>query len=187
MCENVSLPRNREADWTQILKVSLEVSVEGRLLALIHSPAAPPQRPALSSPLPSTFPSPPSTWSTRSASCLAPRLRPAAASPWKASSQGGVHQRWLFSGPRLGRSALPVSCFRRQRLWKGVAGCSRLTAAQTCDLTLAFRDPLGRYRARVRGYVSNLTSAWTVSSWFQPLTDSETPDSSCCVCSSVPV
>lgn len=54
-----------------------------------------------------------------------------------------------------------------------MAGCSQLTAAQTCNLTLAFQDPFQQYQARLRAYVSNLTSHWTVSSWFQPLTDSE--------------
>lgn len=74
---------------------------------------------------------------------------------------------------RLGPSTLPVSCLRSRHLWKRVAGCSQLTAAQTCNLTLALEEPFGIYQARVRGYVSNLTSPWTVSSWFQPLTDSE--------------
>nr|CAD67764.1 class II cytokine receptor CRFB3 [Tetraodon nigroviridis]CAD79445.1 cytokine receptor CRFB3 [Tetraodon nigroviridis] len=59
----------------------------------------------------------------------------------------------------------------RQRRWKPVAACSQLTAAQTCNLAQAFRDPFGQYQARVRAFVSNLTSPWTVSSWFQPLTD----------------
>lgn len=68
---------------------------------------------------------------------------------------------------------LCVSCLRRKRLWMPVAACSRLTAGQTCNLTQAFEDPFDQYRARVRGFVSNLTSHWTVSTWFQPLTDSE--------------
>ncbi|XP_056910082.1 interferon alpha/beta receptor 2-like isoform X2 [Takifugu flavidus] len=60
---------------------------------------------------------------------------------------------------------------RRKRLWTPVAGCSRLKAGRTCNLTRAFEDPFDQYQARVRGFVSNLTSRWTVSKWFQPLTD----------------
>uniref|UniRef100_A0A674NTS4 Interferon/interleukin receptor domain-containing protein n=1 Tax=Takifugu rubripes TaxID=31033 RepID=A0A674NTS4_TAKRU len=89
----------------------------------------------------------------------------------------------IFSGWRHTLSFLPgpltppscrflfVSCLRRKRLWTPVAGCSRLKAGRTCNLTRAFEDPFDQYQARVRGFVSNLTSRWTVSEWFQPLTD----------------
>lgn len=60
-----------------------------------------------------------------------------------------------------------------------MAGCSRLKAGRTCNLTRAFEDPFDQYKARVRGVVSNLTSPWTVSPWFQPLTDSEIKQSVC--------
>lgn len=62
-----------------------------------------------------------------------------------------------------------------------MAGCSRLKAGRTCNLTRAFEDPFDQYKARVRGVVSNLTSPWTVSPWFQPLTDSEIKQSVCVV------
>uniref|UniRef100_A0A3Q3X319 Interferon/interleukin receptor domain-containing protein n=1 Tax=Mola mola TaxID=94237 RepID=A0A3Q3X319_MOLML len=58
-----------------------------------------------------------------------------------------------------------------QSSWKSVAGCLRLTAGQTCNLTRAFRDPFDQYQARVRAFAPNRTSGWTLSRRFQPLTD----------------
>lgn len=53
--------------------------------------------------------------------------------------------------------------------------CSDLKTGQTCNLTGHFLDVFDYYRARVRAFVSNQTSKWTVSREFQPLSDSETP------------
>uniref|UniRef100_UPI0037E8DDD9 interleukin-20 receptor subunit alpha-like isoform X1 n=1 Tax=Semicossyphus pulcher TaxID=241346 RepID=UPI0037E8DDD9 len=102
------------------------------------------------SPLPPTSPSPPSTWSTRSASCPAHRAPPTPASLFRPSDS--------------------VSISRRMS-WRPVASCSELTAGQTCDLTRTFKDPFDYYQARVKAFTSSQTSNWSESRNFQPVTD----------------
>ncbi|XP_070770628.1 interferon alpha/beta receptor 2-like [Enoplosus armatus] len=72
--------------------------------------------------------------------------------------------------PSNTRFTVEVLSFRKSS-WISVAGCSELTARQTCNLNRAFKDPFIRYRARVRAFTPTQTSNWTVSGQFQPLTD----------------
>ncbi|XP_056244587.1 interferon alpha/beta receptor 2-like isoform X1 [Seriola aureovittata] len=55
--------------------------------------------------------------------------------------------------------------------WRPVVGCLELKAAQMCNLTTAFKDPYTQYRARVQAFTATQASNWTVSGWFQPLSD----------------
>ncbi|XP_047456637.1 interferon alpha/beta receptor 2-like isoform X2 [Mugil cephalus] len=59
----------------------------------------------------------------------------------------------------------------RKNLWRTVGVCAELKAGQTCNLTKALKDPYDDYKARVQAVALNRTSNWTVSGWFQPLTD----------------
>ncbi|KAG7503295.1 interferon alpha beta receptor 2-like isoform X1 [Solea senegalensis] len=62
----------------------------------------------------------------------------------------------------------------RKNSWRLVSGCSELTAGQMCNVTRAFKDQYNQYKARVQAFTATQTSNWTVSRWFQPLSDSET-------------
>nr|XP_020442456.1 interferon alpha/beta receptor 2-like isoform X4 [Monopterus albus] len=72
----------------------------------------------------------------------------------------------------------------RKNSWRLVAGCSELMAGQTCNLTKVFKDPYDKYQARIQAFTPTQTSNWTVSQWFQPLTDTvlEPPDVSVSGC-----
>ncbi|XP_023273357.1 interferon alpha/beta receptor 2-like isoform X1 [Seriola lalandi dorsalis] len=60
---------------------------------------------------------------------------------------------------------------QRKSSWRPVVGCLELKAAQMCNLTTAFKDPYTQYRARVQAFTATQASNWTVSGWFQPLSD----------------
>ncbi|KAM9347609.1 interferon alpha/beta receptor 2-like [Symphorus nematophorus] len=72
--------------------------------------------------------------------------------------------------PSSARFSVETLCLRKNS-WKAVAGCVKLTARQTCNLTRAFNGQFDHYRARVQASTPNQTSNWTVSGWFQPLSD----------------
>nr|XP_043907769.1 interferon alpha/beta receptor 2-like isoform X1 [Solea senegalensis] len=59
----------------------------------------------------------------------------------------------------------------RKNSWRLVSGCSELTAGQMCNVTRAFKDQYNQYKARVQAFTATQTSNWTVSRWFQPLSD----------------
>nr|XP_019955164.1 PREDICTED: interferon alpha/beta receptor 2-like [Paralichthys olivaceus] len=59
----------------------------------------------------------------------------------------------------------------RTNSWRPVVGCSELTAGQMCNLTRVFTDLYTHYKARVQAFTTAQTSSWTVSTWFQPLSD----------------
>ncbi|XP_022609674.1 interferon alpha/beta receptor 2-like isoform X3 [Seriola dumerili] len=100
-----------------------------------------------------TSPSLPSTWSIHSASSqvLGPPPTPTSVSK---SSARGIHSTGTIKSS-----------------WRPVVGCLELKAAQMCNLTTAFKDPYTQYRARVQAFTATQTSNWTVSGWFQPLSD----------------
>ncbi|XP_027146557.1 interferon alpha/beta receptor 2 isoform X2 [Larimichthys crocea] len=90
------------------------------------------------------------------------------------SSFNMEHTLSFLPGPETPTSTnftVEILRLRRNRSWKPVAGCSELTAGQTCNLTQAFKDPFDHYQARVQAFTPNRTSNWTMSGWFQPLTD----------------
>ncbi|XP_073329617.1 interferon alpha/beta receptor 2-like isoform X2 [Pagrus major] len=58
-----------------------------------------------------------------------------------------------------------------RKSWRAVAGCSELTAGQTCNLTRVFKEPSDRYTARVQAFTAGQKSDWTESAAFQPLLD----------------
>ncbi|XP_071341655.1 interferon alpha/beta receptor 2-like [Trachinotus anak] len=60
---------------------------------------------------------------------------------------------------------------QRRSSWRPVVGCLELKAGQICNLTTAFKDPYSQYRARIQAFMPTQTSNWTVSEWFQPLSD----------------
>ncbi|XP_040003875.1 cytokine receptor family member b2 isoform X2 [Xiphias gladius] len=62
-----------------------------------------------------------------------------------------------------------IVCHRKN--WRPVVDCLELTAGQICNLTRVFKDPYTQYKARVQAFTPTQTSNWTVSAWFQPLTD----------------
>ncbi|XP_046902046.1 interferon alpha/beta receptor 2-like isoform X2 [Hypomesus transpacificus] len=75
-------------------------------------------------------------------------------------------------GPGLGQRPVDSSApDLRRNLWKPVKGCELLRISQTCNLTKAFKDPLGYYQARVQAFTPTKTSNWTLSSLFHPLTE----------------
>lgn len=98
-------------------------------------------------------------------------------SPWWRTTSAKLPSRWGANVSSLKWSSYPCLCFLwhwRKNSWRPVAVCSELKARQTCNLTKAFKDPFDHYKARVQAIVLNQTSNWTVSEWFQPLSDSET-------------
>uniref|UniRef100_A0A3Q3L8T1 Interleukin 10 receptor, beta n=1 Tax=Mastacembelus armatus TaxID=205130 RepID=A0A3Q3L8T1_9TELE len=59
----------------------------------------------------------------------------------------------------------------RKNSWRPVGGCLKLKAGQRCNLTRVFKDPYDQYQARVQAFTPTQTSNWTLSEWFQPLSD----------------
>ncbi|KAG7239135.1 hypothetical protein INR49_030016 [Caranx melampygus] len=60
---------------------------------------------------------------------------------------------------------------QRKSSWRPVWGCLKLVVGQMCNLTTAFKNLNSRYQAQVQAFTTNQTSNWTVSKWFQPLSD----------------
>ncbi|KAF0026095.1 hypothetical protein F2P81_020832 [Scophthalmus maximus] len=58
---------------------------------------------------------------------------------------------------------------QRKSSWKPVVGCLELTPGQMCNLTRVFKNPYTQYKARVQAFTPSLTSNWTVTGWFLPL------------------
>ncbi|KAK2839397.1 hypothetical protein Q5P01_013137 [Channa striata] len=59
----------------------------------------------------------------------------------------------------------------RKSSWRPVMRCLELTVGQTCNLTRMFKDPYEHYQARIQAFTPAQTSSWTLSGWFQPLSD----------------
>ncbi|KAK7938425.1 hypothetical protein WMY93_001751 [Mugilogobius chulae] len=55
--------------------------------------------------------------------------------------------------------------------WTDVDHCARMNAGQQCNLTLVLKDPLDGYQVRVRAFTPTLSSKWTESALFQPMSD----------------
>ncbi|KAM9850457.1 interferon alpha/beta receptor 2-like [Aulostomus maculatus] len=90
------------------------------------------------------------------------------------SSFNMEHMLSFLPGPQTpsdSHFSVQIIHLRRKNTWRQVAGCLQLTAGQMCNLTRAFKDQFGPYRARVRTFTATQTSNWTTSRQFQPFSD----------------